>query len=128
MSARHSPVMRICPHTFIPVNHIVLLLFFVGIAFSCILVQVLLLSLPFYRQIMAEFAFFALFTDSLLEINAQNRLRINAERDFLRLDWLKKFSSLSPRSFIRRLFLLALSLLSIFLFLLRGFGGGSLGL
>lgn len=77
---------------------------------------------------MAEFAFPPLFADPLLVINAQDRLRVHAKRDFLRLNRLKKFSSLSPGGFIRGFFLLALGLFSIFLFLLGSFGGGSLGL
>lgn len=114
--------------TFIPVNHVILFLLFVRITFPCILVKVLLLSLSFYRQVMAEFAFPPLFANPLLIINAQHRFRIHPERNLLRLNRLEKCSSFSPGSFVRSLFFLALSLFSIFLLLLGRFGGGSLRL
>lgn len=77
---------------------------------------------------MAEFALPSLVADALLIINAQNRFWIHAERNFLRLNRFKQFSGLSPGSFVRGFFLLALSLFSIFLLLLGSFGGGSLRL
>lgn len=63
-------VARTSAQTFIPVNHVILLLLFIRVAFPCILVKVPLLSLSFHRQVMAKFAFFPLFADPLLIINA----------------------------------------------------------
>ena len=121
-------VMRKSVQTFVPINHVVLLLLFIRVAFPRILIKVLLLSFSFYCQVMAEFTFLPLFADPLLKINAQHRFWIHPERNFLRLNWFKKCSSFSPGSFVRGLFLLALILFSIFLLLLGSFGGSSLRL
>lgn len=77
---------------------------------------------------MTEFTFPPLFADPLLVIYAQHRLRIYAERNFLCLNRLEQFGRLSPCSFRRGFFFLALGLFGIFSLLFRGFCRSSLRL
>jgi len=73
---------------FIPVFHIVLLLL-LSLLFPSVLIQILLSHLLDHFEVMAEFAFPSLVAVPLFEELAENSFWIDAEGDFLYLDWLE---------------------------------------
>lgn len=79
---------------FVPVLHIVFLLFF-PLLFPSVLIQVPLGHLLADIEVMAEFTFPSFVAMTLLEKLAENCLWIYTKGDLLYLDWLKQLGSLS---------------------------------
>jgi hypothetical protein len=106
---------------FIPLRHIVLLLFIrilILLLVPIVRIQTPLLRLALHVQIVREFALLALFAIALLEKLAQNSLWVDAKWHFLDLDGFEELGGFSAGLFCGGLFFLACELFGFFALLL----------
>lgn len=104
---------------FVPLFHGILLLSVITFCISRIRVQVPLCRLSLHAEVVAEFAFFALFAMALLEKLAHNGLRVDTKGHFLHLHGLEKLGCFSLGLLLGGFFGGSTSLFGFFAFLVR---------
>ena len=114
-------------HTFVPINHVILLLRLL-LPLPRVLIQILLLPLPLHAQIVAEFTLPPLLAIPLLIKYTKNGLRVHPKRYLLDLHRFEKLCCFPLCLLVGFLFLFPLRFFGGFLFLFGGLGLGGLGL